>query len=245
MKQYLIAITLLLTLATTTQAAAQKHRHSATVTAPAAAPVAPVTNPDTTGIEAFSDTTDIADDDSLVAYTHPNVNVNISPADLDGFFNSVDWDNVTSMFFVVCVVAIIFLLSPLLIIALIFYFVNKNRKDRLKLAQMAIQHGQPIPDPLIHERPVLGINPYRSGITQICLGIGLMVFLGMIIGKLGFGIGALVFFIGLGKLIIALLDNQSQKRDYTFTSRQNTSSQSRQTPPPVDNAITNFDNKEL
>ena len=34
-------------------------------------------------------------------------------------------------------------------------------------------------------------------------GVGLAIFLGIIIGKIGIGIGALVFFIGLGKWFIA------------------------------------------
>ena len=50
----------------------------------------------------------------------------------------------------------------------------------------------------------------------------------LIIGKLGWGIGALVFFIGLGKLIIALIENNSRSsRNYTYTPRQ--------TPPKVNN----------
>jgi hypothetical protein len=34
-------------------------------------------------------------------------------------------------------------------------------------------------------------------------GVGLAIFLGIVAGKVGFGIGALVFFIGLGKWFIA------------------------------------------
>jgi hypothetical protein len=37
----------------------------------------------------------------------------------------------------------------------------------------------------------------------VCLGVGLMFFLGYTAGKIGVGIGLLVFFIGLGKIIIA------------------------------------------
>jgi hypothetical protein len=41
-------------------------------------------------------------------------------------------------------------------------------------------------------------------------GIGLAIFLGIILDELGIGIGALVFFIGLGKYIIA---RQAKKND--------------------------------
>lgn len=230
MKQYLIAIAMLLTLATTTQAAAQKHRHSTNLTA-----VAPVATADTTGIEAFSDTTGAEVPDTMNTYsTNGHYSVNVTTP-MDNLLSSIDGGDLAGMMFILCIVAIMFLLAPVLIIVVIFYFLNKSRKDKLKLAQMAIQNGQPIPEPLIREQPTIGVNPYRGGITQICLGIGLMVFLGMIIGKLGFGIGALVFFIGLGKLIIALIDNQSRCKDYTFTPRQQMPPKTEQTPPPYQN----------
>ena len=226
MKQYLIAIAMLLTLATTTQAAAQKHRHSPAVTA--AAPVVA----DTTAIEAYSDTTDVAEDDSLANQVPTHYQVNMSP-DVNEILNGIEWNSIAGMVMVLCIVAIMFLLSPILIIAVIFYFINKSRKDKLKLAQMAIQNGQPVPEPLIREPRFTGSTPYRGGITQICLGIGLMVFLGFLLGKFGFGIGALVFFIGLGKLIIALIDNNSRK-NYTYTPRQTP-------PPPVNHDTQNYD----
>jgi hypothetical protein len=237
MKKYLIAITMLLTLATTTQAAAQRHRHSAAVTA-----TAPAAVPDSAGIEAFSDTTSIAEEDSLgTTYTmQPNVQVNLSPIDLNNFFGGIDWDDVAGMFFIVCIVAIVFLLSPVLIIALIFYFINQNRKETLRLAQMAIQKGRPIPESIIREQPASYEPNIRSGIREVFLGIGLMILLHMILGKLGFGIGALVFFIGLGKLVIALLDRQ-------HSGRKNYVPPTRPTPPPVNSEDTptdsNTDNK--
>ena len=208
---------MLLTLATTTQAAAQKHRHSATTTA-----TAPVAAADTAGIEAFSDTTSVADD-SLSYHQTGSYNVSVTTP-VDNLLSSIDGGDLAGMFFVLCAISIMFLLAPVLIIAAIFYFINKSRKDKLKLAQMAIQNGQPVPEPLIRETPISPNIAYRSGIKQIFLGIGLMVFLGFLIGKLGFGIGALVFFIGLGKLVIALIDKSSEKKRYTFTPRQ--------TPPP-------------
>jgi len=220
MKKFFITMMMLLSLTLTSQMAAQKHRHSARTTA-----VAPVTTQDTTGIEAFSDTTGIAEEDSLGTQQNVHYQVSMS-SDFDRIMNEIDWGDVTGMIMIICVVAIMFLLSPILIIAVIFYFVNKGRKDKLKLAQMALQNGQPIPEPLIHERPTIySRNAYRSGIKQVFLGLGLMIFLGLIIGKLGWGIGALVFFIGLGKIVIALVEKTSEKKTYTFTPRQ--------TPPPT------------
>jgi hypothetical protein len=97
-----------------------------------------------------------------------------------------------------------FVLAPILIIIAVFYFINKNRKDRIKLAQMAMEKGQPIPDELLKENQnPLSNDDYQTGIRQMFTGVGLAIFLGIVAGKVGFGIGALVFFIGLGKWFIA------------------------------------------
>ena len=109
------------------------------------------------------------------------------------------------MVFSLLAMVIMFILAPLFIIIAIFYFVNKNRRERYKLAQMAIQNGQPIPDEILKEQMAgpSRSGDYQTGMRQMFTGIGLAIFLGLIIGKIGFGIGALVFFIGLGKWYIA------------------------------------------
>jgi len=71
----------------------------------------------------------------------------------------------------------------------------------------------------------------------VFLGVGLMVFLGMLLGKIGFGIGALVFFIGLGKLVLALIDKQSEKKNFTYRPRQ--------TPPPVNHETTTTSSNDI
>lgn len=198
MKKYLIAITLLLTLATTAQAAAQKHRHSATA--------AVVAQPDT--VVVFSDTTGVAEDDT--ATYSQNYQVSMSPV-MDRVISEVEWNDVAGAIFVICVLIVLFILSPVLVIAAIFYFINKNRKEKMKMMQMAIQSGQPIPEQMFNEVRPNHQNNLRRGITQMFTGVGLFIFLGLIFGKLGFGIGALVFFIGLGKLVIAVIDRNNHQ----------------------------------
>ena len=104
----------------------------------------------------------------------------------------------------IVIIIVMFLLLPLLIIIAVFYFVNRNRREKYRLAEMAIKNGQPIPDELLKEqKDDWDKNDYNSGMRQLFLGIGLAIFLGLTAGEVGFGIGALVFFIGLGKVIIA------------------------------------------
>jgi hypothetical protein len=69
---------------------------------------------------------------------------------------------------------------------------------------MAMQNGQPIPNDLLNEKQDdWDRNDYQAGIRQMFTGVGLAIFLGITAGKYGFSIGALVFFIGLGKWFVA------------------------------------------
>ena len=147
MKKYLIAITMLLALGLNAEAASQKHRHS-----PRTEQV-DSTKDKQDAIEAFSDTTSAAaedaEDDQYITHRHRTTYSTIS--DVQELKEVMD--SVGGLFGPMITGAIIFfiiiLLAPLLIIIVIFYFVNKNRKERYKLAQMAIQNGQPIPDDIL------------------------------------------------------------------------------------------------
>lgn len=204
MKKYVIAIAMMLTLGINVEAASQSHRHS-----PRTEQVDSTQNkPD--AIEAFSDTTSIdsadADEDEYVTYRNSN---SISDEDaqvLKEVFEGLGRIVGPGIALLIVAIVVLFLLLPLLIIIAIFYFVNRNRKEKYRLAEMAIKNGQPIPDELLKEQKSEDDwerNDYAAGMRQLFLGIGLAIFLGYAAGKIGFGIGALVFFIGLGKVIIA------------------------------------------
>ena len=205
MKQYLIAIAMMLVLGMNAQAASQKHRHSARTEQ------VDSTKDKQDAIEAFSDTTssaasEDAEDDQYISHRHRTTYTTSS--DVQEFKEVMEGvGGIFGPMLAVGIVAfvVIFFLLPLLIIVTIIYFVNKNRKERYKLAQMAIQNGQPIPDDILKSKvsSSSGDNDYQTGVRQMFTGVGLAIFLGIIIGKIGIGIGALVFFIGLGKWFIA------------------------------------------
>ena len=195
---------MLLVLGLNAEAASQKHRHT-----PRTEQV-DSTKDNQDAIEAFSDTTSTADaddaeDDKYISHRHRTTYSTSSDVQefkevmegMGGLFGPM----ITG----VIIVFIMFLLAPLLIIIAIFYFVNKNRRERYKLAQMAIQNGQPIPDDILKNQVASTSkgSDYQTGVRQMFTGVGLAIFLGIIIGKIGFGVGALVFFIGLGKWFIA------------------------------------------
>ena len=213
MKQCLIAIAMVLTLSMNANATAQKHRHT-----PRTEQVDTTKN-NQDAIEAFSDTTNAAnaedaEDDQYIQSRRTTHHVS---GITSGIFDHLDGKDVAGMIFVLLVILIMFLAAPIGIIIAIFYFVNKNRREKYKLAQMAIQNGQPIPDDVLKEKQDdWDRSDYQTGVRQMFTGVGLAIFLGIILGKLGIGIGALVFFIGLGKWYISrksnFTANGSQKR---------------------------------
>ena len=220
MKQLLITLTMLLVLGLTTEADAQKHRHT-----PQPQQTELVDSTSKNGVEAFSDTTSTASTPTAADDNFPfdDEDDYVVTTNLDRFFDhfGVMQTGLAGMFFVLIVLLIIFVLSPLLIIIAVFYFVNKNRKDKMRLAQMAMQQGQPIPDQLLKEQSPVGDEEYKSGIRQCFVGVGLMIFLWFAAGEVGFGIGALVFCIGLGKVIVAKSTASKNNFDMTHENKDN------------------------
>lgn len=198
MKKVLIVLTLMLTLGMSVQAASQKHRHT-----PRGTELVDTTKHNS-GVDAFSDTTSI---DSAYSSSFDDDWDSDDPVEkgvgkmLENIFS--DSAVVPGMVIAIIAIVIIFLLAPLLIIIAIFYFVNKNRKEKMKLAQMAMEKGQPIPDELLNNVPDEVSDEYQKGMRQCFVGVGLMIFLYFAAGTIGFGIGALVFCIGLGKVLAA------------------------------------------
>ena len=218
MKKVLLTLALLLTLTTGMEAAGQKHRHT-----PRQEKV-DSTNKD--AVVVYSDTTSM---DTMTTTKHKGKVTITTPTSpwssntvtyemddenfgsmLKHLFVDMDSNGIAGMFFVLGVLLIIFVLAPVLIIIALFYFINKNRKEKMRLAQMAMQQGQPIPDQLLKETPIDSDDEYQKGMRQCFVGVGLMVFLGYAAGQVGFGIGALVFCIGLGKVFAS---KTAQKRN--------------------------------
>lgn len=222
MKKYLIAIAMVLTLSSNATATAQKHRHT-----PRTEQVSDTVKHNPDAIEAFSDTTaaksnanaDFDDDDDNYTTRH---HVTLEGEEAGEFIEKIFGGLGIAMIIPILAIVIFGLLLPLIILFTVLYFVNRNRRDKYRLAEMAIKNGQPIPDELLKEvKDDWDSNSYNAGIRQMFTGVGLAIFLGLILDELGLGIGALVFFIGLGKWYIA-----------------------RQNRPVNNDHIQNFNNKE-
>lgn len=172
-------------------------------------------------IEAFSDTT--SQDSSSAGLPPTPVGNDFDDFDEDEFFDikgvSGLWENgrdgIEGMFFVLAVLFILFVLSPIVIIGLILWFIYKSRQNRMRLAEMAMKNGQPIPDELVSTKAQTDDDVRQKGIRQVFLGIGLTFLLGWAAGKIGAGIGILVLCIGLGNLLISR--SATKKEDEFFS----------------------------
>ena len=199
---------LLLTLTVGVQAAGQKHRHTPQQELADSAVKG--------GVVAYSDTTS---NDTTVRVSKGQVTVS-TPMGTQSWDYDVDDEDVGNVIHRAFSemrgkdLLIIFVLAPVLIIIALFYFISRNRKEKMRLAQMAVQQGQPIPDQLLDDRQQDVDVEYQKGMRQCFVGVGLMVFLGYAAGQVGFGIGALVFCIGLGKVFASRTARKSGNRDF-------------------------------
>ena len=173
---------------------------------------APADTTATDELEVFSDTTTTADTTAVqVGRNVKSINITL---DEDDFMEAIDTamkdpglkDSMFMGLTLLGILFIVFVLAPLVVLGLLFYFIYKNRKQKVRLAEEAMKHGQPIPEQLFEEKKPqtdTADDIRAKGIRQTCLGVGLMFFLGYMIGNVGIGVGALVAAIGVGNLLIA------------------------------------------
>lgn len=199
MRKYLVAMTMLVTLGVGLPVMAQRQQ-------PKDGQELVDSTQKSDALEAYSDTTDVADDTTVVSRHHRIGGYTNSIDDVNNIFERVFGIGVggmaAGMVFVLLVLFILFVLAPVIILIVLFYFINKNRKQKMKLAEMAMKQGQPIPDQLLVEQKETDSELWQKGLRQTFLGVGLLAFFGYVGSTLGIGVGILVTVIGLGKLAI-------------------------------------------
>ena len=137
----------------TMMAAAQQHRHTPRTTivddkakqqaANDSAAAAQAAQPD--AAVAYSDTTSVDEEEDYQPSAY-RVQYQSQWEDEDKEFAEHIFDKLAeSGHYIVAIVFIIFIGAPISILIMILYFINRNRRDRIRLAEKAIEHGQPIP----------------------------------------------------------------------------------------------------
>lgn len=202
MKKFLIAMTMLLTLGMTQSVPAHGQQSKDEKE------LVDSTRQDD-ALEAYSDTTDVVDS-TVVSQSHRIGGYLNDDTLVNNILDGIGVSGIMGMVFVLCILLIIFIIAPVAILALLFFFIYKNRKQKMKLAEMAMKQGQPIPDQLLVEQKESEDTVWQKGIRQTCLGVGLLAFFGYTGSTLGIGIGIIVTAIGVGKLVIVKTSNKDK-----------------------------------
>ena len=131
------------------------------------------------------------------------------PLNLVAYLSTIGAGGVIVAVFVV-ILGLLFLLSPFIVIALILYFLFKRNKDRYRMAETAMETGQPMPEGMRATEFESSEALWRKGVKNFFIGLGLIaVFLSLGIEELT-GIGILVALYGAGQGVIA---RTTQKKD--------------------------------
>lgn len=173
---------------------------------------------DEEGVVAYSDTV-TADTASAAngGATFDN-DAPVSRDELLSFYNSLPgW--IIKFFLIVCVFVPMLLcfFAPIIVVLLVIRYFMRRHKDRVRLAEMAMEKGEPFTDEL---KPLSKKSPeymWRRGVRNTSIGAGLMIFFWFFGMQSLMGIGALVACIGLGQMFMVKYNYDSkmpwQKRD--------------------------------
>ena len=154
---------------------------------------------DTAGIEAFSDTTGAG---TAQPVAHSSYSVSVSGGASDDMVERMS-DFTSDAVITIVAILVMFFVAPVGILALLFYFIYKSRKQKLRLAEMAMAKGQPLPGGLLREQAEPAELVWRRGIRNVSVGLGLacvFYFFGM---DFFVGIALFVAIYGGGQLVIA------------------------------------------
>lgn len=155
-------------------------------------------------VVAYSDTTDAAADEDFDDNDSTDIaDIRQWQKDMRGMMNEA--------LMPIAVVFIMFFMAPVVIIGLIVYLIVKSRNQKLRLAELAIQNGQPIPEFIKKKEEEEA--PGTKGIKCMFIGIGLFIALLLMGLKSISGFGLLVMFIGCGQFVIANWTRWTSKKD--------------------------------
>ena len=207
---------MLLTLGTATEASGQKHRHHQNVTITTNSNDKTAAE-DTTGLVAYSDTSSVDTATTTpITIRHSNWDDDFDDNPLSALNNLVDVGVGGTL---VAIFAIIFVLiicvAPLIAIIAIIWLLVKNRNQRLKLAEKAMETGQPIPQEALSAPTETDSDLWTKGIRNLFLGLGLIACGHFFFGDLLQGIGVVMAFYGAGQAVISRTSKKKTDSDIT------------------------------
>lgn len=224
MKRTILSMAVFLALGTPVPVSAQRHRHTPRTetvaqkpsddrisNAKASAKADKGENSNDEGIEAYSDTSSVVQDDNAAYNVNDEEPVNDSNRyDPGRFKDPVSWlAFLCSTSFVGTLVAVLILViflaclfMPLIIVLLVIRYFIRRHNDRVRLAEKAMEEGRSMTD---EEMPLSKKSPdymWRRGVRNVSIGLGLMIFFWFIEAKPLVGIGGLVACLGAGQMFM-------------------------------------------
>lgn len=214
MKKILFSLVAIMLLGSTVPMEAQRHRHTPRTT------VVDDTKADN-GIEAYSDTSSTAEqlDTADCSTTADADDINDSNRfDPSRFSDPFSWFAFlgTSGFVGILLtilllgVGLLFLFMPLIIVLLIMRYMVRRHNDRVRLAEKAMEQGQPISE---GEMPLNKKSPdylWRRGVRNVSIGAGLALFFWFLGADPLVGIGLLVACLGVGQMFMVRYNYDSK-----------------------------------
>lgn len=214
MKKILLSLVAVMLLGSAVPMEAQCHRHT-----PRTAVVDD--NKDDNGIEAYSDTSSTAQPFDSTAYSSSDDVDDINDSnrfDPSRFSDPFSWFAFlgTSGFVGIVItilllgVVLLFLFMPLIIVLLIIRYMVRRHNDRVRLAEKAMEQGQPLGE---SEMPLNKKSPdylWRRGVRNVSIGAGLALFFWFLGADPLVGIGLLVACLGLGQMFMVRYNYNSK-----------------------------------
>lgn len=228
MKQVLIALALMLTLNASAETGVQpRHRHHArteqlvadTTKQQAAAVDGSQEDATGEGIEAYSDTTSTstAQKDSIVNLDDMDDDWDheVPNNSFDRFVESIITGTAGAgaifLAFVVLIILLFVCLAPFIFVILLIRLLVKNHNNKVRLAEKAMETGQPIPEEVKPAQSESADYYWRRGVRHVALGIGLaLMFWFMKNGAQLCGVGLLVACYGAGQVYISKKTNRQE-----------------------------------
>ena len=210
MKQKILIFALMFVLGTAA-VAQPKHRHHAVADTTAVVTNAAANANADEGVEAFSDTTSIAEENATVPHVYVDDDFDFD--DFEDFEDMPRWlrsllggsVGVIGGTFIILmlIIAGLLALAPFVALVLILRYLIRQHNDRVTLASKAMESGQPIPEELMPVDKQSDEYLRRRGIRNIWIGIGMAIMFGFWDADLLTGVGFLVLCYGIGQVFIA------------------------------------------
>lgn len=122
---------------------------------------------------------------------------------------------------------IVFFGAIVLIVWISLHFSRRKQRDRYHIIEKAIEMGAELPEGIFDEpqkKRKSWINTLRNGVVTLGCGLGIIV-LGLYTDEgIIIGIASIPSFIGLGYLLVALLEYREEKRQKESTTTPTTTS---------------------